>query len=71
MVLQRTPIVYTHSVYMPRGEIVNDDVLEIVTLCKNLFKICQAMNVGPCHYGMARPRVANGRTATNMECSCE
>jgi hypothetical protein len=27
--------------------------------------------VGPCHHGMARPRVADGGTASNMEGSCE
>jgi hypothetical protein len=30
-----------------------------------------AMNVGPCHHGMARPPVADGGTASNMEGSCE
>ena len=25
------------------------------------------MNVGPCHHGMARPRVADGGMASNME----
>ena len=25
------------------------------------------MNVGPCHHGMARPRVADGGTASNMK----
>jgi hypothetical protein len=29
------------------------------------------MNVGPCHYGMARPQVADGGTASYMEGSCE
>ena len=29
------------------------------------------MNVGPYHHGMARPRVAIGGTASNMEGSCE
>ena len=29
------------------------------------------MNVGPCHHGMARPRFADGGTASNMEGSCE
>ena len=29
------------------------------------------MKVGPCHHGMARPRVADGGTASNMEGSCE
>jgi len=31
-------------------------------------------NVGskcPCHHGMARPPVADGETASNMEDSCE
>ena len=30
-----------------------------------------SMNVGPCHHGMARPGVADGGTASNMEGSCE
>ena len=30
-----------------------------------------SMNVGPCHYGMARHRVADRGTASNMEGSCE
>jgi len=29
------------------------------------------MNVGPCHHGMARPHVADGGKASNMEGSCE
>jgi hypothetical protein len=31
----------------------------------------EPMNVGPCHHGMARPRFADGGTASNMEGSCE
>ena len=27
--------------------------------------------VGPCHHGMARPQVANGGTASDMQGSCE
>jgi hypothetical protein len=30
-----------------------------------------AMDVGPCHHGMARPQVADGGTASYMEGSCE
>jgi hypothetical protein len=30
-----------------------------------------AMDVGPCHHGMARPQVADGGTASYMENSCE
>ena len=26
---------------------------------------------GPCSHGVARPQVAGGGTASNMECSCE
>ena len=29
------------------------------------------MDVGPCHHGMARPQVANGRMASYMEGSFE
>jgi hypothetical protein len=29
------------------------------------------MNVGPCHHGMARPQVADGGMASDMEGSCE
>jgi hypothetical protein len=32
---------------------------------------CISMNVGPCHHGMARPQVADGGTASDMEGSCE
>ena len=28
-------------------------------------------HVGPCHHGMARPQVADGGTASDMEGSCE
>jgi len=27
--------------------------------------------VGPCHHGMARPQVADGGAASDMEGSCE
>jgi len=27
--------------------------------------------MGPCHHGMARPQVADGGTASDMEGSCE
>ena len=37
----------------------------------NICSSAVAMNVGPCHHGMARPRVADGGTASNMEGSCE
>jgi hypothetical protein len=30
-----------------------------------------AMNVGPCHHGMACPQAADGGTASDMEGSCE
>jgi hypothetical protein len=30
-----------------------------------------SVNVSPCHHGMARPQVADGGTATDMEGSCE
>jgi len=29
------------------------------------------LQAGPCHNGMARPQVVDGRTASNMEGSCE
>jgi len=29
------------------------------------------MNIGSCHHGMARPQVADGGKASNMEVSCE
>ena len=32
---------------------------------------CMAVFVGPCHHGMARPQVADGGTASDMEGSCE
>ena len=30
-----------------------------------------AVFVGPCHHAMARPQVADGGTASDMEGSCE
>ena len=33
--------------------------------------IYDAMFVGPCHHGMARPRVADGGMASDMEGICE
>ena len=35
-----------------------------------MYVLC-AMNVDPCHHGMARPQVADGGTASKMEGSCE
>jgi len=32
---------------------------------------CEYREVGPCHHGMARPQVADGGTASNMEGSCK
>jgi hypothetical protein len=37
----------------------------------DLLMITLTMNVGPCHHGMARPQVADGGTASDMEGSCE
>ena len=33
--------------------------------------ISASVIVGPCHKGMARPQVADGGTASDMEGSCE
>jgi hypothetical protein len=30
-----------------------------------------AVNVGPCHHGMARPQVAGGGSASNIKGNCE
>ena len=38
----------------------------IVDMCIKL-----PCEVGPCHHGMARPQVADGGTASDMEGSCE
>jgi hypothetical protein len=34
-------------------------------------KPSEPMNVGPCHHGMARPQIADGGTASDIEGSCE
>ena len=39
--------------------------------CLRALSAAPAMNVGPCHHGMMRPRVADGGTAFNTEGSCE
>ena len=36
----------------------------------HFFKYCISF-VGPCHHGMARPQVADGGTASDMEGSCK
>ena len=41
-----------------------------ILIFKLLYTI-ESMNVGSCHHGMARPRIADGGTASNMEGSCE
>ena len=33
--------------------------------------ILHTVFVGPCHHGMARPQVADGGTASDMEGSCK
>jgi hypothetical protein len=36
-----------------------------------IHKIPQPIDGGSCHYGMARPQVVDGGTASYMEGSCE
>ena len=45
----------------------------VTCCCVFLFITCPfiAHDVGPCHHGMARPRVADGGMASYMEGSCE
>jgi hypothetical protein len=71
---------YSLLVYIEhnRDESPKDKKLELWQIvCKkynfniNAFVGFIAMNVGPCHHGMARPLVADGGTASNMERSCE
>jgi len=38
---------------------------------KMLYNVETPCDVGPCHHGMARPQVADGGTASDMEGSCE
>ena len=45
--------------------------LNEVSLNIKLRVTCAAVFVGPCHHGMARPQVADGGTASDMEGSCE
>jgi hypothetical protein len=42
-----------------------------ICVCVCVCACARAMNVGPCHHGMARPQVADGGTASDMEGSCE
>ena len=35
------------------------------------YVVCDAVFIGPCHHGMARPQVADGGTASDMEGSCK
>src|SRR5215510_4776367 len=66
--LYNTFVLYTNFVVF--------DTIEPYTISLMLFVEHQAgrtkaMNVGPCHHGMARPQVADGGMASNMEGSCE
>ena len=36
-----------------------------------ILRMLETVFVGPCHHGMARPQVADGGTASDMEGSCE
>ena len=45
---------------------INSDIIVLCLLLCSMF-----LFVGPCHHGMARPRVADGGTASHMEGSCE
>ena len=40
-------------------------------MCEDSVHSCQAMASGASHHGIARPQVADGGTASNMEGSCE
>ena len=47
-----------------------------IVWCHNIFEFLKcvrdlAVFVGPCHHGVARPQVADGGTASDMEGSCE
>ena len=47
-----------------------------ICICDNIEQILvfileNTVFVCPCHHGMARPQVADGGTASNMEGSCE
>jgi hypothetical protein len=52
-----------------KTEAVNTTIFILKT--NNVFIINIAMNVGPCHHGMARPQAADGGMASYMEGSCE
>ena len=48
-----------------------EDVLVKLNVGLLWLKLHSTMDVGPCHHGMARPRVAEGGMASYMEGSCE
>ena len=39
--------------------------------CRNFISVRQTVLMGPCHHCMARPQVADGGTASDIEASCE
>ena len=43
----------------------------VCTLSREVEIIIVYRLVGPCHHGMARPQVADGGTASDLEGSCE
>ena len=57
----------THSVLLwDTPHLTFDTRVGFVAVCSSV-----SMLVGPCHYGMARPRVADRGTASDKEGSCE
>jgi hypothetical protein len=68
-------IYYSKSALHVSGEVFahHQENLSVCTVSGSIhLSSCRlAMNVGPCHHGMARPQVADGGTASYMEGSCE
>jgi len=58
--------------WIPANEQAQTDALTLTFNEPMIMPLCKiTTDVGPCHHGMARPQVADGGTASNMEGSCE
>jgi hypothetical protein len=59
-------IYFCSAIHTKQGNTLCEQDVEFLTV-----KPGGTINVGPCHHGMARPQVADGGTASDMEGSCE
>ena len=71
MKIPQFPVTNIISSNIVRNKIVLKVLHDFNNNNNNNNNIINSTNVGPCHHGKARPQVADGGMAYNMEGSCE